>query len=137
MFKLYAGRRLPKIHLASSDDDFWKLVKTTSAPQSVFDDQGDEHGQIDGRLENRIEDLFVPIVGPWERGGVWFHNQDFFGNGIRYLSFQDKDFPPECIPQLQALLEGEAAAFCIHVQLYDTLSTAWRQLSLRAERQLS
>ena len=122
MFKFYAGQRLPRVHVVSTEAEYWKLVGRFSGPRSVFDAQGAAHGEIDLHLAESIESLLVPLVGPWEQSERWFHNVDFYGDGVRSLLFRDTDFPPECIPQLQSLLREEAAEFCIHIHLCDKLT---------------
>ena len=97
------------------------MVKRLSGPAEVFDAQGDTHGEIDLALAESIEDVLVPIVGEWEQSEVWFHNVDFFGDGIRSLIFRSGDFPFQEIRKLQALLTGDAAGFCITVQICNRL----------------
>lgn len=111
----------PRIHLVQDEKEFWHAVTKYSGPSSVFEDQGKEHGQIDLQLAEGIESVLVPLVGPWERSDKWFHNTDFYRDGIRSLVFRFGDFPPQCIPDLRALLIGDAAAFCISVQFCSEL----------------
>lgn len=111
----------PLIHIVETEAEYWGLVGRFSGPSEVFDAQGDAHGEIDLALSNAIEDILVPVVGPWEQSGVWFHSMDFWGDGIRSLIFRKGDFPFHLIPKLQALLVGDAAAFCITVQICNRL----------------
>lgn len=122
MFKLYAGQRLPQIHVVSTEAEYWSFVERFSGPRSVFEAQGEKHGEIDLHLAENIESLLVPLLGPWERSEKWFHNLDFYGDGVRSLLFRENDFPPQCIPQLQSLLCKDAAGFCIHIHICDKLS---------------
>lgn len=83
--------------------------------------QGDAHGEIDGELQEAIESILIPLVGPWERSEVWFHNQDFYGDGVRGLTFRAGDFPWQAVDSLQTLLVNDASRFCISVHIADTL----------------
>ena len=114
----------PQVHVAKDEPTLWELVGQLSAPSSVFDAQGDAHGHIDGLLQDKIEAVLVPIVGPWEGSESWFHNQDFYGNGVRSLLFSANAFPWSTVPALQACLADDAAQFCIAIRLCDQLSTA-------------
>jgi len=111
----------PRVRVVESEDEFWAAVAQLTGPSDVFEDQGDAHGAIDGSLQDAIEAILVPLVGPWERSETWFHNQDFYGDGVRALTFRIGEFPWKAIGPLQKLLDGEAAQFCITVQLCDTL----------------
>lgn len=109
------------IHTVLSEKEFWASVKQLQGPSEIFDFQGERHGDIDFSLQEDIEAILVPLVGLWEESERWFHNQDFFGDGVRALIFRVGDFPWAAIGQLQSLLTGDAAGFCISVQLCDTL----------------
>jgi hypothetical protein len=114
----------PQVHVAEDEPAVWELVSQLSAPSSVFDAQGDAHGHIDGLLQDQIEAILVPILGPWEGSDSWFHNQDFYCNGVRSLLFSANAFPWSAVPALQACLSGDAAHFCIAIRLCDQLTTA-------------
>ncbi|MBI2726644.1 MAG: hypothetical protein HYX42_10385 [Polaromonas sp.] len=105
----------------SSEDVYWSEMASLKGTHEFFADQGDAHGEIDGNLQEAIEGLLVPLVGPWESSDVWFHNQDFFGDGVRQLTFRAGEFPWQVVVPLQNLLVGEAARFCIFVHFADTL----------------
>ena len=107
--------------LVKSEDEYWSMVDRFSGPREVFDAQGDAHGDIDWALAEAIENILVPIVGAWEESEVWFHNTDYYGDGIRALMFRSGDFPFHVIPKLQALLTGDKAAFCISIQICNRL----------------
>jgi len=109
------------IYTVTSEDEYWTAVKRLVGPPEVFDAQGDDHGHIDGSLQDAIEDVLVPLVGPWEDSEVWFHTTDFWGDGIRPLIFREGDFPYQVIPTLRQLLVGDLAHFCITIQLLDKL----------------
>ncbi len=112
----------PPVAVARTETQFWELVNEFAASNSVFEDQGDEHGFIDGRLQDRIEKVLVPILGPWEESDTWYHIQDFFNNGVRSLLFSAKAFPWGSVSALRACLSGEAADFLIVVRICEDIT---------------
>ena len=101
------------MQIASHDTDFFLLLERLQTPRHVFDAQADEHEAIDARLARRIEALLVPLLGRWEQSSNWFHNLDYYGDGIRSLTFSRRVFPSIQVQQLQRLLEGEHECFCL------------------------
>jgi len=120
------------VHLASSEAEYWAEVQRLKGSSDFFDEQGDAHGHIDGDLQEALENVLVPLVGPWEGSDIWFHNQDFYGDGIRALSFRAGSFPWSAVTSLQKLLFGESARFCISVVLYETLEVGGRWIGAMA-----
>ena len=112
----------PPVTVAQTETQFWDLVEEFAASNSVFDDQEDEHGFIDGRLQDRIENVLVPILGPWEDSDTWYHIQDFFNNGVRSLLFSAKAFPWGSISALRACLSGEASDFLIVARICEDIT---------------
>lgn len=110
-----------RVLAVSSEEEYWAEVERIKGTYEFFDEQGDAHGHIDGELQDGIEGVLVPRVGPWERSDVWFHNQDFYGDGIRSLAFRVGDFPWSAVEALQKLLVGDAERFCISVVISDSL----------------
>jgi hypothetical protein len=110
-----------RLEPVDSLEAFSKLVEDSVNPYEVFDAQGDEHGHIDGELQDAIEEVLVPLIGPWENSDTWFHNQDFYGNGIRSLTFRSDVFPWSAVEALQKCLSGAARDFCIEIALYGDL----------------
>lgn len=110
-----------QVQSVESLEAFSKLVGDSVSPYEDFDAQGDEHGRIDGDLQDAIEEVLVPLVGPWEGSETWFHNQDFYGNGIRSLSFRSDTFPWKAVETIKNLLVGEARSFCVEISLYNNL----------------
>ncbi len=104
-----------------SEDEYWAVVQQLKGSSDFFDEQGDSHGHIDGDLQVSVEAVLVPLVGPWESSDVWFHNQDFYGDGVRSLIFRAGEFPWAAVIRLQNLLVGDAARFCISVHICDSL----------------
>lgn len=117
-----------RVRGVSSEDAYWSEVQALKGSYEFFEKQGDAHGHIDGELQGAIESILVPLVGPWERSDVWFHNQDFYGDGVRGLTFRAGDFPWKAVDSLQKLLVNEAARFCISVHIADTLDTKGKWL---------
>lgn len=93
--------------------DFHTRFERMLTPRSLFEAQGAAHGDIDLRLVQSIEDLLVPLIGRWEASTKWFHQVDFYGDGVRALTFSRSSFPYGHVRQLQSLLRGEHAPFCI------------------------
>jgi hypothetical protein len=110
-----------RVRVVSSEDAYWSEVESLKGSFEFFADQGDAHGEIDGNLQDAIEGILVPLVGPWERSEVWFHNQDFYGDGVRSLTFRAGDFPWHAVVSLQRLLVDETSRFCISAHIADTL----------------
>jgi hypothetical protein len=110
------------ITVALNETQFWELVDEFAASNSVFEEQGDEHGFIDGRLQRRIENVLVPILGPWEGSDIWYHIQDFFNNGVRSLLFTAEFFPWNSISALRRCLSDEAADFLIVARLCEDIT---------------
>jgi hypothetical protein len=102
-------------------------MEKLQTPRTTFEAQGETHGDIDLRLVNSIEDLLVPILGRWENSDVWFHQLDFYGDGVRSLTFRRAAFPYAQVKSLQQLLHGEHAPFCILCIATDTLAEAIEQ----------
>lgn len=111
------------VRVVPSEDSYWSEIDGLKGSIEFFEGQGDTHGNIDGDLQDAIERILVPLVGPWERSEVWFHNLDFYGDGVRQLTFRAGDFPWRAVNALQKLLAAEAARFCISVHFTDTLES--------------
>ncbi|CAN7440764.1 hypothetical protein [Polaromonas sp. LjRoot131] len=118
-----------RVQVVSAEDEYWTAVQRLKGTFEFFEEQGDAHGHIDGDLQDAIEAVLVPLAGSWERSDVWFHNQDFYGNGVRSLTFRAVDFPWLSVVSLQKLLVGDAARFCISVVLFDTLEVGSKWVS--------
>jgi hypothetical protein len=101
------------MEIAKHETDFFMRLETLQTPRSFFEAQSGAHGDIDLRLVQRIEDLLVPALGPWEQSDQWFHQIDYYGDGVRSLTFRRSVFPFAFIPALQGLLCGEHERFCI------------------------
>jgi hypothetical protein len=100
-----------------TEEEFWDALSAFCAPRSTFDAQGDAHGDIDLRLVEGIDAVIAPTLGSWEKSEDWWHQLDFYGDGIRSLVFSARSFSPEFIPSLQRLLAGEHEQFCILCQV--------------------
>jgi hypothetical protein len=111
MLALFPPGLRPRIEVAATDKDFWKKLPGFRTPDSVFDAQGDEHGDIDLRLVEKIEAYLEPILGQWEGSDRWWHQMDYYGDGIRSLMFQTSSFQRQFVPALHGLLNGEHAEF--------------------------
>ncbi len=116
---------------------FWSSLESFCAPRSVFDAQGDDHADIDLRLVDSIESFLVPTLGQWEQSDRWWHQLDFYGDGIRSLSFAATSFSPSFVPAFQQFLFGEHEHFCILCQVSQSLGgtedTKIGSLAVRAD----
>ena len=101
------------MEIAAHDTDFHTRLERMLTPRRVFEAQGAAHADIDLRLVQLIEDLLVPALGRWEGSAVWFHQLDFYGDGVRSLTFSRDAFPVDHVKALQNLLRDEHAPFCI------------------------
>lgn len=109
------------MEIAAHDTDFFMRLEKLQAPRVFFEAQGSSHGDIDLRLVQRIDDLLVPLLGPWEQSNQWFHQMDYYGDGVRSLTFRRSAFPFAVVEALQGLLQGEHERFCILCAVSDKL----------------
>ena len=121
MFSLFRSRRDASTVVVSGQDEFFRRLERMKPDRSVFDAQGDAHGDIDMRLTSRIEALLRPLLGKWEGSNAWFHQMDYYGDGVRALTFRRDVFPRDLVPTLQAMLVGEHVAFTILCIVTDDL----------------
>jgi len=121
MFSLFRSRRDRTTTVVSGMDTFFREFERMKADRSVFDAQGDAHGDIDMRLTSRIEAHLRPLLGKWEGSTTWFHQMDYYGDGVRALTFRRDIFPRQTVPSLQAMLEGEHSDFAILCIVTDDL----------------
>lgn len=70
------------------------------------------------RLVRQIDAVVEPLLGPKGLEGAWFENLDFYGDGVRQLSFSLREFPLSLIPALRALLTGEHERFCVLIKVH-------------------
>jgi len=121
MFSLFRSRRHGETEVVPTEDDFFRRYERLLPNRSVFKKQGESHAEIDLRLVQKIEDLLVPKLGAWEQTDRWFHQMDFYGNGVRSLVFRRDLFPRSDIPALRSLLIGEHAEFTILCRATESL----------------
>lgn len=120
MFNLFSKKYVNGV-LVVSEREFWKRLESESTPVGFFDEQGDAHGDIDLRLVDKIDEYLTPLIGSWESSDNWYHNIDFYGDGVRSLSFSRSLFKPEYINVFQKMLEGEHEPFCILCQVHESM----------------
>jgi hypothetical protein len=113
MFSLFRSRRDRTTTVVSGMESFFREFERMKADRSVFNAQGAEHGDIDMRLTSRIEEHLRPLLGKWEGSTTWFHQMDYYGDGVRALMFRRDIFPRHSLPSLQAMLAGDHSAFTI------------------------
>lgn len=122
MFNLFS-RKYKNGMLIVSETEFWDRLESECTDRKTFDSQGAEHGDIDMRLVEKIENYLVPIIGRRENTSNWFHQMDCYGDGIRSLSFSLNFFRKDFIDHLQNFLVGEHEPFCILCQLHEDLGS--------------
>ena len=101
------------MEVALHDTDFFLRLERMQTPRAVFEAQGTTHGEVDFRLVQSIDELLIPHLGRWEESDTWFHQLDYYGDGVRSLTFSRAAFPFEHVKSLQRLLQGEHSSFCI------------------------
>jgi len=101
------------MEVVPGEHDFFRRFERLTSDRSVFESQGATHGEIDLRLAQKIEEVLVPVLGKWEQSSTWFHQLDYYGDGVRSLTFRRSLFPRDRVAHLQALLVGEHEAFTI------------------------
>ena len=113
---LFPSGRMPKTTVVSSLGDFQSQLRDRSISAKLkFDQLGAErHAALDMVLTSKIEDLYTPILGPWEPDDApWFHNMDFYGDGVRGLGFTWDRFPLSTLATLQEYLTGDHEGFSV------------------------
>ena len=70
------------------------------------------HARLDMELTTRIERLYGEAVGPWESDNAdWWHNMDFYGDGVRALGFVLHRFPADSLLTVRGYLSGAHDGF--------------------------
>jgi hypothetical protein len=113
VFSLFRSRRTGETEVVSNEREFFRRYERLLPSRSIFDKQGDAHGQIDLDLTSKLESLLRPKLGAWEQSDRWFHQMDFYGDGVRSLTFRRDLFPRAEIPAMRAMLAGNHAHFTI------------------------
>jgi hypothetical protein len=122
MLTLFPPRQRPKIDVVATDKDFWRQLPDFRTSDSVFDAQGEAHADLDLRLVERIESYLSPVLGQWEGSDSWWHQMDYYGDGIRSLMFRTSAFQPHFVVALHGFLKEEHAEFCIVCQLHESIT---------------
>jgi hypothetical protein len=101
--------------LAEHEDEFWAQLGEHVHQFDLDTPAATEaHERCDRELVNKVDAVICPVLGP--RGSaneLWFENLDFYGDGVRQLSFRWSDFPSYLVIQLQSLLVRDHQSFCI------------------------
>lgn len=116
MFSLFASRENSAVEIVKPGSGLIKRMgELIKVRQKRLDDLGDSHGDIDMRLVDRVIEVLDPLLGPERESAEdsWFHNMDYYGNGVRHLELKPSKFPMSVIPDLQSLLVGEHEPFTI------------------------
>ncbi len=121
MFSLFRSQRTGETEIVANEREFFRRYEKSLPSRAVFEAQGEAHGQIDLDLTGKLEDLLRPKLGPWEQSDRWFHQMDFYGDGVRSLIFRRDLFPRAEIPAMRAMLVGDHADFTILCCVTDEL----------------
>jgi hypothetical protein len=72
------------------------------------------HARLDMELTSRIDRIYTEALGPWEPDDAeWWHNMDFYGDGVRALRFVLHRFPPDSLVTVRGHLSGAHDGFSI------------------------
>jgi len=116
------ARALPAIEGAiryTNDDAFWAAVSSHTHRFNLSSDESTRaHEQCDMRLVKQIDAVVGPFLGPQGLEGAWFENLDYYGDGVRQLSFALPEFPIGLLASLRALLTGEHGNFCVLIKFH-------------------
>jgi len=121
VFSLFRPRREGEAEVVSDESSFFRRYERRLPERSQFESRITDHAEADLRLVQAIESVLVPVLGHWEQTDRWFHQMDYYGDGVRSLVFRRDVFPREQVPQLQALLVGEHKDFTILCCIVDQL----------------
>jgi hypothetical protein len=70
------------------------------------------HARLDMELTSKIDRLYIDVLGPWEPADAeWWHNMDFYGDGVRALQFVLHRFPPDSLVTVRGYLSGAHDGF--------------------------
>lgn len=111
-----------------SEEELWELLDSECTDREFFDAQGDEHGEIDMRLVEKIEAFLETQPGCEEASEHRLHNLDFYGDGIRSLSFSVHLFKPEFVETFRKMLTGEHEPFCILCMIHADLTKDYTRI---------
>lgn len=112
----------PKLTVLATLQEFEAaFARRCDAARARFASQDKKlHGELDMELTTKIDDLYSAALGPWERPDAgWWHNMDFYGDGVRALRFLLKRFPSQSIAQVTPYLSGRHDGFSMLVWFWD------------------
>jgi hypothetical protein len=122
MFALFPLGRRPRTNVAATVAEFETLFgHHCDSARHYFDTQDQSlHGDLDMELTSKLDDYFRPLIGQWETGPAnWWHNLDYYGDGVRGMSFVWDRFPHQALPVMHEYLGGKFERFSVHVSFYD------------------
>lgn len=121
MGSLFQLRPDHDIIVVETENEFFRRLAKIYDSQPLMQAHGDHHQDIDLQLVTAIGNLLAPYLGQWEQSEKWFHNIDFYGDGIRSITFRRDVFRHHFVADLRALLSGEFELFCIVCGLCENL----------------
>ena len=85
-----------------------------------FDTSTSQHGECDLRLVYKLEACVEPLLGqPGIDDNRWFHEMDFYGDGVRLVEAEWNTLSTPLLKTLQGLLVGEHKQFCVLWKVYE------------------
>jgi hypothetical protein len=122
LFALFPLGRRPRTMVVATVDDFdCQFGQHCDSARRYFDAQNEAlHGDLDMELTSKLEEFFSTKIGPWEAEAAdWWHNMDYYGDGVRGLSFVWDRFPVQSLPFMHENLGGRFQRFSVHISFYD------------------
>jgi hypothetical protein len=78
------------------------------------------HGRLDMELTAKIDQLYRDSLGPWEsRDADWWHNMDYYGDGVRALRFVLRRFPVDSMAIVRDFLSGAHSGFSMLIWFWE------------------
>jgi hypothetical protein len=79
------------------------------------------HARLDMELASKIERLYIEAIGPWEPDDAeWWHNMDYYGDGVRALRFVLHRFPPDSLATVRGYLSGAHDGFSVLIWFWQS-----------------
>jgi hypothetical protein len=112
----------PKLTVLATLQEFEAaFARRCDAARIRFASQDEKlHAELDMELTTKIDDLYSAALGSWEGPDAdWWHNMDFYGDGVRALRFVLKRFPPHSIALITPYLSGRHDGFSMLAWFWD------------------
>jgi hypothetical protein len=113
---------VPQLRILASLQEFQAAFrKRCEVARARFASQDKKlHAKLDMELTTKIDDLYRDKLGPWEGpDAAWWHNMDFYGDGVRALRFVLSKFPSDSISAVAQHLSGRHDGFSMLVWFWE------------------